>query len=41
VFAASRVDPLVGYALSPLEVRDRVSDAIGRQTAVPSGPCVT
>ena len=41
VFAESRVDPLVGYALSPLEVRDRVSDAIGRQTAVPSGPCVT
>ncbi len=39
VFAESRVDPLVGYALSPLEVLDRVSPAIGRQQAAPSGPC--
>ena len=31
--------PLVGYALSPLEVLDRVSPAIGRQHAAPSGPC--
>ncbi len=41
VFAESRVDPLVGYALSPLEVLERVSPAIGKQTSVPSGPCVT
>ena len=41
VFAESRVDPLVGYALSPLEVFDRVAPAIGKQTSVPSGPCVT
>jgi S1-C subfamily serine protease len=41
VFAESKVDPLVGYALSPLEVLDRVSPAIGKQTTVPSGPCVT
>ena len=40
VFAESRVDPAVGYALSAAEVRDRVSPAIGRQQAVPSGPCV-
>ncbi len=41
VFAESRVDPLVGYALSPREVLDRVSQGIGKQTSVPSGPCVT
>ena len=41
VFAESRVDPLVGYALSPIEVLERVSGAIGRQTGVPSGPCIT
>jgi S1-C subfamily serine protease len=40
VFAESRVDPAVGYALSPTEVLDRVSPAIGRQQSVPSGPCV-
>lgn len=41
VFAESRVDPLVGYALSPLEVLEQVSPAIGKQTSVPSGPCIT
>lgn len=40
VFAESRVDPMVGYALSPLEVRDRVADSLGRQAAVSTGPCV-
>ena len=40
VFAESRVDPTVGYALSPTVVLDRVSGAIGRQQAVASGPCV-
>lgn len=41
VFAESRVDPAVGYALSPLEVVDRISPAIGRTDAVPPGPCIT
>ena len=40
VFAESRVDPSVGYALSPRDVEDRVSPALGRRQAVPSGPCV-
>ena len=40
VFAESRVDPTVGYALSAIEVLDRVERAVGRQQGVPSGPCV-
>jgi S1-C subfamily serine protease len=40
VFAESRVDPAVGYALSPIEVLERVSPAIGRTQSVPSGSCV-
>jgi S1-C subfamily serine protease len=40
VFAESRVDPTVGYALSALEVLDRVQPAVGRQRAVSTGPCV-
>jgi len=40
VFAESRVDPTVGYALSALEVLDRVEPAVGRQQGVASGPCV-
>jgi S1-C subfamily serine protease len=40
VFAESRVDPSVGYALSAVEVSQRVSAAIGRRAAVPSGPCL-
>lgn len=40
VFAESRVDPAVGYALSPLEVLDRISPALGSTTAVSTGPCV-
>lgn len=40
VFAESRVDPAVGYALSPLEVLDRISPALGSTAAVSSGPCV-
>jgi S1-C subfamily serine protease len=39
VFAESRVDPTVGYALSALEVLDRVQPAVGRQQGVSSGPC--
>ena len=41
VFAESRVDPAVGYALSPMQVRDRVTPAIGRSAAVSTGPCVS
>jgi S1-C subfamily serine protease len=40
VFAESRVDPAVGYALSPLEVLERISPALGARAAVPTGPCV-
>ena len=40
VFAESKVDPAVGYALSPLEVWQRVAPAIGRTAAVAPGPCV-
>lgn len=39
VFAESRVDPAVGYALSPLEVLERISPALGRTAAVDTGPC--
>lgn len=41
VFAESRVDPAVGYALSPLEVLERITPALGRTTAVDTGPCVS
>jgi uncharacterized membrane protein required for colicin V production len=40
VFAESRVDPAVGYALSPLEVLDRITPALGSTQAVATGPCV-
>jgi S1-C subfamily serine protease len=40
VFAESRVDPTVGYALSPLQVFDRVAPAVGLKKAVATGPCV-
>jgi S1-C subfamily serine protease len=40
VFAESRVDPAVGYALSPLQVFDRVAPAVGLHKAVATGPCV-
>jgi hypothetical protein len=40
VFAESRVDPAVGYALSPLEVLERISPSIGSTAAVPTGPCI-
>jgi S1-C subfamily serine protease len=40
VFAESRVDPAVGYALSPRQVLDRVSPAIGRTASVATGPCL-
>jgi S1-C subfamily serine protease len=40
VFAESKVDPSVGYALSPIEVWQRVQPAIGRTAAVSTGPCL-
>ncbi len=40
VFAESRVDPAVGYALSVREVRERVEAAIGDTQAAPTGRCI-
>jgi S1-C subfamily serine protease len=40
VFAESRVDPTVGYALAPLEVEDRIAPALTKTAAVSTGPCV-
>ena len=40
VFAESKVDPSVGYALSPLDVWARVQPVIGRTAAVSAGPCI-
>jgi S1-C subfamily serine protease len=40
VFAESRADPDVGYALSPIAVSTRVMPAIGRTGAIDVGPCI-
>ena len=40
VFAESKVDPTVGYALSPQQVWQRIAPAIGRTAAVAPGPCL-
>lgn len=40
IFAESRVDPSVGYALSSTEVAARVAPAVGRAGAVPTGACL-
>ena len=40
VFAESRSDPNVGYALSPVTVAARVEPVIGRTTPVSVGPCL-
>lgn len=40
VFAESRVDPTVGYALSPLQVQDKVTPALGQTDAISTGPCI-
>jgi S1-C subfamily serine protease len=40
VFAESRTDATVGYALSPTAVWNAVAPAIGRDTAVDLGPCI-
>jgi S1-C subfamily serine protease len=39
VFAQSKVDPAVGYALSPTEVLERINPSIGQTRAVDTGPC--
>lgn len=40
VFAESRADPEIGYALSPVEVAVRVAPAVGRTGGVATGPCI-
>ncbi len=40
VFAESRVDPAVGYALAPKQVLDRVAPSFGSTTAADTGPCL-
>lgn len=40
VFAESRTDPTVGYALTPTAVWNAVRSAIGRDAAVNTGPCI-
>lgn len=40
VFAESKVDPTVGYALSPIEVQQRVAGALSRTQRVSTGSCI-
>ena len=40
VFAESRTDPSVGYALTPTEVSVRIAPALGRTAAVGVGACI-
>ena len=40
VFAESRTDPGVGYALDPLAVADRVNPVLGRTAAADTGTCL-
>jgi S1-C subfamily serine protease len=40
VFAESRADPNVGYALSPSAVEARIEPALGRTRPVDVGPCI-
>ena len=40
VFAESKVDPTVGYALSPRDVWERITPVIGRTAAAGPGPCI-
>ena len=40
VFAESRADPSVGYALSPTAVADRITPALARTEEVSTGPCI-
>lgn len=40
VFAESRTDPSVGYALTPTAVSAAVQPALGRTARVDVGPCI-
>jgi len=40
VFAESRVDPTVGYALSPVEVQQRIDGSLSRTQRVSTGACM-
>jgi S1-C subfamily serine protease len=40
VFAESRADPTVGYALSPVAVADRIASSLHRTQEVATGPCI-
>ncbi|HLX33672.1 MAG TPA: MarP family serine protease [Candidatus Limnocylindrales bacterium] len=40
VFAESKVDPSVGYALSPVEVSQRIADSLSKTQQVDTGPCI-
>lgn len=40
VFAESRADPSVGYALSPTSVSDRIASSLNRTAEVSTGPCI-
>jgi S1-C subfamily serine protease len=39
VFAESKVDPAVGYALAPGPVIEAITPALGKTAAVSTGPC--
>ena len=40
VFAESKVDPSVGYALAPKQVLADITPALGLDRAVATGPCL-
>lgn len=40
VFAESKVDPTVGYALSPVAVQQRIADALALRARASTGPCI-
>jgi S1-C subfamily serine protease len=40
VFAESKTDPDVGYALSPTEVATTIAPALGSSAEVDTGPCL-
>jgi hypothetical protein len=40
VFAESKTDPEVGYALTPAFVAERVMPSVGARRAVDVGPCL-
>ncbi len=40
MFAESKTDPAVGYALAPGPVADRIGPSIGSRQAVELGACI-